>query len=488
MLISHKHADLCTPISTKSENKIMKIIKKNRIVSFITAAAILLPMLVTFMLFAQVPASAVFMPDVQPYSEAVYMMNLDTNIEAYKKNELEAMIPASTTKIMTCLLALELVKDLDAEVRITYDATNEFWEGDPNKSSPSNAALEPGQTGITYRDCLYALMVASACEAANILAYSIGGDEPTFVEMMNQRAKELGCVNTHFANAHGLYEYDNFTCAYDLYVITRYAYETQPEFKNLIAATEYTFPPNKANPTGYVKRTTNKLLSNTPDNAFYYSYATGVKTGSLSDYITSDGVTHEGVACLVSIAAKDGFTYLTVTLGAPYHDENGDFAGYSFRDHLNLYEWAFSSLSYQLVLSKSDPMGEVKVLQGENADGVQLRPAHDYATLLPIDLDKTTIQRVITRFEDEVYAPVNEGDPLGRVELKLGGESLAYIDLLAAYNVERSQAAIITGTLKDIITQTWFIAMAVIVIVLGVTLVILNSVRRARKARRRRRR
>jgi D-alanyl-D-alanine carboxypeptidase (penicillin-binding protein 5/6) len=462
----------------------MKMINK-RIVSFIVSATIILPVL---SLCTRIPAAAVFMPDTQPYSEAVYMMNLDTNIEAYKKNELEAMIPASTTKIMTCLLTLELVEDLDAEVRITYDATNEFWEGDPNKSSPSNAALEPGQTGITYRDCLYALMVASACEAANILAYSIGGDEPTFVDMMNQRAKELGCVNTHFANAHGLYEYDNFTCAYDLYVITRYTYETQPEFKDIIATTEYAFPPNNANPAGYIKTTTNKLLSNTPDNPFYYPYALGVKTGSLSDYITSDGVTHEGVACLVTIASKDGFSYLTVTLGAPYHDTNGDFAGYSFRDHLNLYEWAFSSLSYQQVLSKSDPMGEVKVLQGENADQVQLRPAYDYNTLLPIDLDRTTIQRVITRFENEVYAPVNVGDPLGRVELKLGGETLAVIDLLAAYNVERSQAAIITGALQEIVMQPWFIAMSVTVIVLGVTLVILNSVRRARKARRKKRR
>ena len=110
------------------------------------------------------------------YSEAVYMVNTDTGDVVYKKNENKKMYPASTTKIMTCIIALEHLSEgtLKKKVEVPYDCFNDFYE-DPNYSDPSNAAIEPLQDNLTYKDCLYALMLPSACEAANILAYNIGG-------------------------------------------------------------------------------------------------------------------------------------------------------------------------------------------------------------------------------------------------------------------------------------------------------------------------
>lgn len=125
------------------------------------------------------------------YSEAVYMVNTDTGDVVYKKNESKKMYPASTTKIMTCIIALEHLSEgsLSKKVEVPYDCFNDFYE-DPNYSDPSNAAIEPLQDNLTYKDCLYALMLPSACEAANILAYNIGGGSITkFIGMMNEKSE-----------------------------------------------------------------------------------------------------------------------------------------------------------------------------------------------------------------------------------------------------------------------------------------------------------
>lgn len=173
--------------------------------------------------------SADFVPVVDKiYSEGVYMVNLDTDVVIYAKNENKRFYPASITKIMTAIVVLENCPDLDSSVRVGYDSTNEFWEGDPNKAGASNAAFEAGQNNLTYRDCLYALMLVSACEAANILALNLCGSIENFTVLMNATAKRLGCTGTHFSNTHGLWEAENYSTPYDMYLISRYAYDRVP--------------------------------------------------------------------------------------------------------------------------------------------------------------------------------------------------------------------------------------------------------------------
>lgn len=432
------------------------------------------------------PVNASFSPDAKIYSESVYMVNLDTDICVYKKNETQAVYPASTTKIMTCLLVLENVKNLDEYVEVTYEATNEFWGSDPNKSGPSNAALEPGQTNLTYRDCLYALMLASACEAGNILAYSVAGDIPTFVQLMNQKAKDLGCVNTNFGNPHGLHQKDNFSCAYDMYLITKYAYDNFPLFMEICNTYEYDFPANANNPGGYTKYTTNKLLQNSGENPYYYEYAKGIKTGSLPYFIDLEtNEKTEGNSNLVSTAQRDGYEYMLVTLGAPYHDlaSPSEVRPYSFDDHITLYKWAFGNFTYQTVLSKNDIVATVDVEQGENADVVQLKPMNDYSTLLPKTLDKSTIQRIVTVFDEKITAPVKKDEYLGEVELRLADETLAVIKLVSAEAVELSQTAYMVDQAKKILDQQWFKACVAVLAVLVVVVIVLYYVNKAKKSK-----
>ncbi|MCL2693749.1 MAG: D-alanyl-D-alanine carboxypeptidase, partial [Oscillospiraceae bacterium] len=377
-----------------------------------------------------------FTPDFDIHSQSAIMVHLDTDITVFRKNELERVYPASATKIMTALVVLDNVPNLSDTVIVTNEMNTGFG-ANPNFTGASAADFVVGQENLTYLDLLYALMIASACDAANVLAYNVGGDIPTFVGMMNKKAQELGAVNTNFGNPHGLHQKDNYSCAWDMFLITKYVYEKHPNFIGIANAASYEFPMNSRNPSGYVLTNTNRLLRNVEGNTFFFEFARGVKTGSLPYFFDVDNSEYSrGNFSLVSTAVRDGNTYLLVTLGAPYHridsnsynnpgvDNMDDRAFYVYEDHLALFRWAFSQLRYQTVLSANEVIAQISVINGQDADRVQLKPAHDFSTMLPDGLDRTAVLREITYFEEELSAPITKGEVLGYVELMLAGEVL----------------------------------------------------------------
>ncbi|MDR0804802.1 MAG: hypothetical protein LBN42_03345 [Oscillospiraceae bacterium] len=450
--------------------------------------------------------------DLTVFSEAVYLVNTDTDIVVYEKNPYEKQYPASVTKIMTAIVVLENTSDLNVLAEVTTRATDEFWLGDPNKEGASNAALIAGQD-ITYEALLYGLLLPSACDAANALAINVAGDVPTFVKMMNAKAEELGCINTHFSNAHGLFEEENYSCAYDIYLISKYAMYDMPErakFNEIVSAEEYQFPANKSNPSGYKKYNTNNLIippDQYTENEYYYEYATGVKTGSFGEIYRKNEAPGKwekssGYAFLVSTATKSvtndiRYNYICVSLGAPYYVLEGDTkekvgkkAHYSFRDHINLYEWAFSTILYKTVLTKEAPVTDVKIVNGDGVDILQLLPIMDFATLLPASADITAVQKKVTQKLDPVDAPVTKGEILGRVQILLGGEVLTEIDLVAAGDVPKSQTVAIKEQAKTILHNVLgskqLFALIIVLVMLCIGLAVLKalSYRRARAARR----
>lgn len=453
----------------------MRIVKKSKaILSFI----IIIGFVCQFLTYS---VTAEFVPDIDKiYSEGVYMVNLDTNVVIYSKNADKRFYPASITKIMTCIIVLENCENLDAVVRIGYDATNEFWEGDPNKTNVSDAALEAGQTNITYRDCLYALMLASACEAANILALNLCGSIENFAILMNNKAAELGCKGTHFSNAHGLWEEENYSTPYDMYLIARYGYDRVPGFMEICDTTSYDFPPNYYNPDGYTKSNTNKLMLASSD--FYLDYVHGIKTGSIDYYYDREGNTHEGGRCLVTTAQKNGYTYLLVTMQAPYFDSDGKGSNYNFLDHYHLYEWAYNSFVYKTVVTEGEVISEVKVSQGED-DRLQLVADMDFTTIVPSDLaednsDSGPVQRKKTVLYEDVVAPVKKGEILGRMDIVYQGDVVRTVNLVAAKSVERSQIAYLTDRALSLTETSWFTPL---VLLLGLCIlvdIVLNTIRR----------
>ena len=452
---------------------------------------------IIFQFSPSLKVSAAFEADVATvYSEGAYMVNLDTGITVFKKNENRRFYPASTTKIMTAIVTMENCSNLNDKVTITSKAFDEFWLGDPNKEDVSNAALEAGQTNVSYLDCLYGLMLPSGCDAANVLALNIAGSIEGFAYMMNLKAQELGCLDTHFSDAHGLWEAENYTTPYDMYLITRYAYDHVPGFMEICDSQSYFMPPNSRNPEGYTLFTTNSLII--PGSDFYLEYAHGIKTGSLPNYIDGSG-THDGFRCLVSTAQKNGYTYMLVTMQAPYRSESGSSYNYAAEDHKNLYEWAFDNFVYQTVIEESEICKEVDVLQGED-NRLQLVTDTSFSTLLPKKLaeglaegNSSLVQKKITLLyeEDNIIAPVTKGELIGQMDVIYQGETIATINLVAARSIERSQVEYILDRARSLMDTSWFVPLLILLGFLLVLLFVLLTIRRRqlviearRKARR----
>lgn len=432
---------------------------------------------------------AVFSPSFDLYSEGVYMVNLDTNIVVASKNPDKKLYPASTTKIMTCLVALENVKDFSKKVDCAYECFNEFWgTGDdynPNFYAASNAAIETRQDNITYQDCMYALMLRSGCEAANIIAYNVSGSISAFVDLMNETAKKIGCTNTHFSNAHGLFDENNYTTAYDLYLITRYAIDKYPGFMKFCNTTEYDMPANTYNPNGYTIYTTNRMMAT--ESMYYEAGVMGIKTGSISDYVLKrNGVWDEenpkdGFCSLVTMCEKNGYKYLLVTLQSPYVIKDGegniivDEACTHFEDHKKLYDWAYSEFERKQIVGKNEQVMKVDVVMGKDTDTVGVVTTEEFYTLIPKSLDNTAILRVTPTIEP-LTAPVEKGTAAGELVLKLNGETLTTIPLVIESNVALDTIAKYKHRVKTVVFSPGVIAAFIIMVVFSIAFAISKAI------------
>ena len=164
-------------------------------------------------------------------SEAVLLMEASTGKVVYEKNGYEKKYPASTTKIMTAILAIE-------HCNLNETATASEFAINSVPSGYSTANIQIGET-LSVKDLLYALMLQSANESAVILAEHVSGSQEAFANLMNEKAKELGCKNTHFINPNGIHNENHYTTAYDLALITQYAMKNQT-FREIVKTTSFT--------------------------------------------------------------------------------------------------------------------------------------------------------------------------------------------------------------------------------------------------------
>lgn len=425
---------------------------------------------------------AVFSPSFDLNSEGVYMVNLDTNIVVASKNPDKKLYPASTAKIMTCLVALENVRNFNAKVDCAYACFDEFWGDNPNYSGASNAAIETQQENITYQDCMYALMLRSGCEAANIIAYNVSGSIDKFIDLMNETAKKIGCQNTHFSNTHGLFDENNYTTAYDLYLITRYAMDKYPGFMNFCGTAEYDMPANEYNPDGYTIYTTNRMMDT--DSIYYNSGVKGVKTGSIDEYyLKRNGAWDKekpvaGFCSLVTCCEKDGYKYLLVTLQAPYTNKDGETGVTSFEDHKKLYDWAYSEFERKQIIGKNQQVTEVDVAMGKDTDKVGIVTTEEFYTLIPKSIDSSAIQQIIPTIEP-FTAPVDKGVSVGDLVLKLNGETLTIIPLETETGVALDVVAKFKHRVKTVMTSPGVVASIVILVVTVIAFIISRAISKA---------
>ena len=415
-----------------------------------------------------VPVGAYSPSSFEVRAQTALMASLDTDEIIYSKAINEKRYPASLTKIMTALIVLENTKDLDKEILTVSDYAVTSLLG----TDSSVGGLQVGEN-LTARQMLYYLLMISANDGAMVIAEHYGGTVEKFVEMMNQRAAGLGMTNTHYVNPHGLHNDDHYTTAYDMWILTKEALKYEV-FKEITSATRYEMPAtNLSKEKLFV--TTNMLQD--PSTAYYYKYASGVKTGYTDDAGRN----------LISTAKYEGYSYMIILMKSPVED-NGRRVRYEFVDSKNLYRWAFNEIEYKHIYDKTSIIGEAPVTLSLESDHVTLVPKEDLSAILPQKADLSTLEVDIHLKTPAFKAPVKIGDELGTADISYAGEKIKTITLVAGISVKSSFILIIWDFLSGIFTSKPFlIFLGVILIAAAIFVIYIIVINRKRKKRRRRR-
>ena len=437
---------------------------KRKIAAFLTSCLVIMSVFIISPLSA---GAAEFEIDFEPISKSLYLENLDTDTVVYTKAADEKRYPASTTKIMTYIITAEHVSDIQHTNVTIKSSTLHMLDG----TGSSMAGLKAKETLSVYQ-LLHCLMIPSGNDAALVLADFIGeGDINKFVDMMNEKAKELGCENTHFANPHGLHDEKHYTTARDMAKIAKYAMKL-PYFMEICnTATSDCIGEDR-----YLV-TTNSMIDPVRGGNLYYKFTKGIKTGSTGN---------DSGYCIVTSAERGGYTYLCVAYDAPYEDiKHGEFYDNgAMMDSIDLYEWAFGNLSIQSVIDKNDLVKEIDLDFAWNKDKIQLKPSGSYSTILPDNIKSSDFERKYD-LPTSIEAPVKEGQRIGSVTLSYKGNELVTMDLVASETVDRSELLTAFDGIKNVITSKWFVISLITII--GIVIIYIISFRLYRRKKKSRR-
>lgn len=415
---------------------------KNKIFALLSAAAVIAPFVM--------PANAEainFTLKGTLYSDSALIVNLDCDTIIHEKNADKKQLPGPLVNIMTAVVCMENCTDLTQEITIDEDVYSYLY----NTEYPDDLRYGNILDGdvLTYNDLLYAMMLTSSVEAAETIAHNIGGgDTAVFVEMMNTKAAELGMDSTNFTNATGMYNAEQYTTARDMMILTQYALEMS-HFEDICST--YVYEPSVPNfdrhPIEENWRWFHSNIMMDEENKSYYKGVKGIKTGNLE----------LGGRNIVTMARKDGHSYLVIGMRAPINDEDGNTAFYHIDDATQMFDWAFNHFSYQVVLAETAELGELPVDLADGNHYVLARPAEEISLLWYDDIDISLISRDnITWYNKKLQAPVKKGEALGRVTLEYSGEKLADVELIAVSDVERSALKYNAHAAKMFFKSSWF--------------------------------
>lgn len=341
--------------------------------------------------------------DLAPQARSALLMDMDTGTVLYEKNSHEALPPASITKIMTMLLLMEAIEAgktaMNSVVRVSDYAAS---------MGGSQIYLEPGEA-MTVKDLLKGIAVASANDASVAIAEHVAGTEEQFVQLMNERAKQLGMDDTHFTNASGLPAPGQTTSAHDVAIMSRelLKHEKITAFTKIYQ--------------DYLRKDTDKpfWLVNTNKLVKFYEGVDGLKTG----------YTSEAKFCLSATAKRGDFRLIAVVMGEPDTKTRN-------REISRMFDYAFNQYTNHVIVRKGEPLGRVRVDKG-NPSTLTVRVPHPLSVLAKKGSKREDYQYEVV-WKKPLKAPLKAGDPIGELRILQEGKVVSKLPLNAPQDVPKA--------------------------------------------------
>lgn len=409
---------------------------------------------------------------IDPSCSYILMDSRTGQILAENNSEIKVR-PASTTKILTAIVALE-EGNLDQVVSVSQQAVYDIGDGG------MNIGIMAGEDNLTLENMLNVMLVKSANETANIIAENVAVSRQEYIKRMNERAAELGAVDTTFFNTCGMddtAEYKNhLSTAKDMAILARHAM-TIDKFREIVAKEYYDgLPATNKHKEWPALRNTNKLLWGNNE----YSYGEnevgkykviGIKTGYTS------GAGHNLISAAVN---EDGIELIAAVLNVKGNNE-------AIQNYTKqLYKYGFENFKKQNIVSENEVVRTVTVTEAKDDGILELVASEPLAVNLPLDKNSWNLQE-FPDIKTDIEAPVKQGEVLGTVEYRKDGIILGKIDLLAARGVEKSIKETIKDSSKSFfekVLSSWIFRLLFISVSV---LLIRKHIRRARYRKRRRR-
>ena len=341
---------------------------------------------------------------------------------------MQGLYPASTTKIMTAILAIEKGTP-DQMMTASAAAINDIGK------DGMNIGIMAGEQ-LSMENLLHALLVSSANETANIIAENISPTRQEFVDLMNEKARELGAENTHFVNPCGSHNDNHYTTAADFAKIARHAM-TLPKFREIVAKTEFTLPPTNKHDQWPQLFTTNKLLKRTPKELFSVN---GMKTGYTGP---------AGYNLVASGINKDGMELISVIMG----EKSPNSSNLIYSDSSSLLEYGFKNFSLNKLVETNKPNGSTTVTGSADTGTLELLSDGEISAVLPIDTAEWNLAKK-EYIKTEIEAPVEKGAVLGYIEYSRNGIPLGKVNLIASASVEKAPETRLQTTVNAVRNTT----------------------------------
>lgn len=376
-------------------------------------------LVIIFMLIFILHTSMCYALTEQPEISADASILIDSSSEKvlYSKNENQKMYPASTTKILTAILTIENC-NLNDVVTVPYEAISSITSG------YSVAALQTGEQ-LTVEQLLQVMLVHSANDAANVLAFHVSGSIENFANLMNNKVSELGLTNTHFTNPSGMHDENHYTTAHDLAIIMKYCMKNDT-FRSLSSLKYCTIPATNKYDVR-VFNTTNELLiydNRDVSSNYYYKYAIAGKTG----------YTTQAKNCLVSVAKKENLELICVVLSAGIYPNN---VSAKFVDTKSIFDYGYNNYTIKKLREKDAIATQIEIGNGtKETRNLDLLISDDLSALVTQDEFDTEFEPQI-ELQDNLFAPIAQGQVVGKITYTIDGIQYSS-NLLASHSVEQS--------------------------------------------------